>query len=339
MLAERLAQAGQEQLDGGPGAPEDDGLAAGPQERQGPAVGQGQGRAARAGGAVEERGIDQQDVALARGAPLRSMSCGVRPVRVAGQLERIADRGRAAHDDRLRAVVGAQPQEPAEHVGDVAAEDAAIACGARRRRSPGAARRAGTTSCGGAGSPRGACPGWSPRSGRRCGSPSGSGPACRRRRWPPRRPGRAAGPASLNSATWSWPSALVGNRNSARADRSTARAWRTGQRVAQGLARRGRASTTTTSRPAWTASIASAWWVYSSAIPRRSRPALIRGSSHSGSGAVRAARAGNQLVMDDAPGHGRLGQQVVQDRVNGGRCIGPQGMPPNRTDVRNLRGV
>ena len=33
---------------------------------------------------------------------------------------------------------------------------------------------------------------------------------------------------SPNSATWSWPSAFVGNRNSARADGSSARAWRTG---------------------------------------------------------------------------------------------------------------
>ena len=33
---------------------------------------------------------------------------------------------------------------------------------------------------------------------------------------------------SPNSATWSWLSALVGNRNSARADGSSAIAWRTG---------------------------------------------------------------------------------------------------------------
>ena len=39
-------------------------------------------------------------------------------------------------------------------------------------------------------------------------------------------PGAAT--SSPNSATWSWPSALVGNRNSARADGSSAIACRTG---------------------------------------------------------------------------------------------------------------
>ena len=36
------------------------------------------------------------------------------------------------------------------------------------------------------------------------------------------------GRAPANSATWSWPRALVGNRNRARADGSSARACRTG---------------------------------------------------------------------------------------------------------------
>ena len=42
------------------------------------------------------------------------------------QLPGIADRRRAADDLRLAAVVGAQPKQPTEHVGHVAAEDAAV---------------------------------------------------------------------------------------------------------------------------------------------------------------------------------------------------------------------
>ena len=66
-LAERLAQPGQQDLDGRSRPPEDDRLAAGPQERQRPAIRQCVGRAARAGRRVDDRWIDQQDVALAGG--------------------------------------------------------------------------------------------------------------------------------------------------------------------------------------------------------------------------------------------------------------------------------
>ena len=61
-----LAQVREHDLDGDPRPPEHDRLAAGPQERQGPALGQGQRRAARPGRAVEDRRVDQQQVLLAR---------------------------------------------------------------------------------------------------------------------------------------------------------------------------------------------------------------------------------------------------------------------------------
>ena len=64
-LAERLAEAGQEQLDRRPRPAEDDRLAAGPEEGQGPAVGGGERGATGAGRRIEERRLDQQDVALA----------------------------------------------------------------------------------------------------------------------------------------------------------------------------------------------------------------------------------------------------------------------------------
>ena len=69
-LAERLAQPGQEQLDRDARPPEHDRLAAGPQERQRPALGQGHGRAAGAARRVEHRRIDEQDVALAGRRPV-----------------------------------------------------------------------------------------------------------------------------------------------------------------------------------------------------------------------------------------------------------------------------
>ena len=60
------------------------------------------------------------------GAPLRSMSRTGRPVSIVRELGRVPDRRRAADDDRVAAVVGADPQQPAQDVGDVAAEDAAV---------------------------------------------------------------------------------------------------------------------------------------------------------------------------------------------------------------------
>ena len=65
-LAQRLAQPGQQQLHGDPRAPEHDRLATGAQERQGPALGEGQGRAARPARRVEHGRVDQHEMALAR---------------------------------------------------------------------------------------------------------------------------------------------------------------------------------------------------------------------------------------------------------------------------------
>ena len=125
-LAQRLAQAGQQDLDRDPRPAEDDRLAPGPQEGQGPALGEGHRRAAGAALGMEDRRIDEDDVALAgRGAvPVDE------PDRPAGEhrgeLGRVPDRRRAADDDRVAAVVGADPEQPAQDVGDVAAEHAAV---------------------------------------------------------------------------------------------------------------------------------------------------------------------------------------------------------------------
>ena len=227
-LAERLAQAGQQQLDRDPRPAEDDRLAAGAQERQRPALGEGHRRAARAARRLEDRRVDEDDVPLAgRGAvavdePRRA------PGQHRGQLGRVPDRRRAAHDDRVAAVVGADPQQPAEDVGDVAAEHAAVGVqlvddddlelleqleplgvvGQDRRVEHVRVRDDDL-----AGGPR---------------RPSGSGRACRRRRSRSRSTCRPPPTGSPNSATWSWPSALVGNRKSARDAGSSAIACRTG---------------------------------------------------------------------------------------------------------------
>ena len=125
-LAQRLAQAGQQQLDRDPRPSEDDRLATGAQEGERPALGQRDGRAARPAGRLEDRRVDQHDVALAGRSPVAVDQ----PRRPAGQhrrqLARVPDRRRAADDDRPRAVVGADPEQPPQDVGDVSAEDAAI---------------------------------------------------------------------------------------------------------------------------------------------------------------------------------------------------------------------
>ena len=125
-FAERLAEAGQEDLDGRPRPAEDDRLAAGPQEGQGPAIGQGQRRAAGAGGRIEQRRLHEEEVALARWGTVPIDQAGRSPGQRPGQLGRVPDRRRAAHDDRVRAVVGAQPEQPPQDVGDVAAEHPAV---------------------------------------------------------------------------------------------------------------------------------------------------------------------------------------------------------------------
>ena len=123
---QRLAQVREHDLDRDPRPPEHDRLAPGAQERQRPALGERERRAARPGRAVDDRRIDQQQVLLAR----RRAVAVDGPDRAAdeqlGELGRVPDGGRAAHDDGVAAVVGAQPQEPAQDVRDVAAEHAAV---------------------------------------------------------------------------------------------------------------------------------------------------------------------------------------------------------------------
>ena len=125
-LAQRLAQTGEQQLDRDPRPTEHDRLAPGAQEGEGPALRQRHGRSASAARRLQDRRVHEQDVALAgRGAvavhqPRRS------PGQHRRELARVPDRRGAAHDDRLAAVVRADPQQPAQDVGDVAAEHAAV---------------------------------------------------------------------------------------------------------------------------------------------------------------------------------------------------------------------
>ena len=81
---------------------------------------------ARPGRAVDHRRVHQQQVLLARRGPVAVHQPRRPPGERLGQLGRVPDRGRAAHDHRVAAVVGAQPQEPPQDVGDVAAEHAAV---------------------------------------------------------------------------------------------------------------------------------------------------------------------------------------------------------------------
>ena len=77
-------------------------------------------------GRVQERRVDEQDVPR---AGRRAVAID-EPGRATGELRRelggVPDRRRAADDDRVGAVVAAQPQQPPQHVRDVAAEHAAV---------------------------------------------------------------------------------------------------------------------------------------------------------------------------------------------------------------------
>ena len=126
ILAERLADAGQEDLDRDPRPPEHDRLAARPEERQRPALRMGERRAPRARRRVEQRRIDEQDVLRARRRAV-AVDEPWRPTgELRGELGRVPDRRGRAHDDRVRAVVSAQAEQPAQDVRDVAAEHAAV---------------------------------------------------------------------------------------------------------------------------------------------------------------------------------------------------------------------
>ena len=60
------------------------------------------------------------------GAPLRSRTRDRPPDERLRELARVPDRRRAADDDRMAAVVGADPKQPAQDVGDVPTEHAAV---------------------------------------------------------------------------------------------------------------------------------------------------------------------------------------------------------------------
>ena len=70
VLAQRLAQVREHDLDRHPRLPEDHGLAPGAQERQRPALGERQGGAARPGGGVHHRRVHEQQVLLAGRRPV-----------------------------------------------------------------------------------------------------------------------------------------------------------------------------------------------------------------------------------------------------------------------------
>ena len=125
-LAECLAQRGQQQLHRHARLAEDDRLPAGAQEAECRPVGEPERPRPDALALVDHRRIEHDDVLLAGGRAVvvdhRHGPAG----ESLGERLRVADRGRAEHDLRLAAVVLAQPQQPADHVGDVAAEDAAV---------------------------------------------------------------------------------------------------------------------------------------------------------------------------------------------------------------------
>jgi hypothetical protein len=97
-----------------------------PQVWQRPALGERLRRTARAAGRLHDRGIDEQDVALARRRAVAVDEADRPAGQHLGQLGRVPDRRRAAHDDRPTAVVGADAQQSTEHIRDVAAEHAAV---------------------------------------------------------------------------------------------------------------------------------------------------------------------------------------------------------------------
>ena len=317
VLAKRLAEAGEDELDRGPGAAEDDRLASGPQERKGPALGEREGRAPGTRGRVDHRRVHE----AGGGARRRARRCG--PRRAGGRpVRRVASSpGFAIVAEQVtmigrRAVVRADPQEAPEHVRHVAAEEAAVGvqlvddddpdlleqleplgvvgqdrgvehvgvgdhdlAGGPDRRADGRRRVAVV------GGRRDADAG-------RLGQSPGT-----RRPGPGRAPwsGRARAPA------------------------------RTGPRRAPGApAARSTGScpdavgvTTQTSRPARTASSASAWCAYSDAMPRPASAARIRGSSQSGNGAVTASRAGSTAWWQHAARQRRLVEQPRQDGLDG----------------------
>ena len=123
---ERLAQVAREHLDRRARAGERDRLDAAADEPLGQPLAGEQRRAADAELLVGDRRVDDEDVLAARRRAVvvdQLDRCLEHPL---GQLARVGDRGAGTDEDRIRAVVGADPPQPADDVGDVAAEDAAV---------------------------------------------------------------------------------------------------------------------------------------------------------------------------------------------------------------------
>ncbi len=148
----------------------------------------------------------------------------------------------------------------------------------------------------------------------------------------------AAADSSPNSVTWSWPSALVGKRNRARARRVLGDRLERRQRVAQRLARRRRRDDDHVL----------------AGMDRLDRLGLVRRTARSmprdwpdrprSAGPASRHRRVDRLarrddgVMDDAAGEGRLGEQVREDGRGIGGGVGAHrqwSLELDRTDVRN----
>ena len=119
---ERLAQVAGEHLDRRPRAREGDRLHAAADEPLGEALPGEQRRRPDAELPVGDRRVDDEDV-LAAGRRAVVVDDGDRRLEdPLGKLPGIRDRGGGADEDRIRPVVGADPAQPADDVGDVAAE-------------------------------------------------------------------------------------------------------------------------------------------------------------------------------------------------------------------------
>ena len=195
----------------------------------------------------------------------------------------------------------------------MAAEDAAVGVQLVDDDVARAARTAGTTWCGGGGSPSGACPGWSPRPGRRRGWPSGSAPACRRRRSRPTtvQPGRARQLAELGHLVLA---ERLGREEEQRPRRRVVGdGLQDRQGVAQRLARRRRRDHDHVLAAADAARSPPPGGCRAARCRALASPRTIRGSSQSGKSREVGLARGQDGVVDDAAGERRLLEQAGED--------------------------
>ena len=123
---QRLAKRGQHQLHAHSRTAEDDRLSARPQEGQRPSRSESLGRPSCPGRGIDQRRLHQKNVPFAGRGAVAIHKSGLPPGEGRSQLSRVPDRGRTAHDHRMRAVVSADTQQTAKNVGDVATEQAAV---------------------------------------------------------------------------------------------------------------------------------------------------------------------------------------------------------------------